>query len=464
MAFHNFIIIMGRNKRLYPTGKYRLMSNKASENKIVMLEYTYGNIACRLSMNLCVRKKDWNPKGNNNKGEFKQSYGISYKGLNRTLAMKVADMDEKIRRYVDEHPHCMNANVINNILHNKPTNRQDQGKDFVAFVIDRLTNEYHRHKIGISVLDNVKCNMNSFTKYLAETGKGTYKQDAIYLGDISEYIVNGYIDWRIQKGNSEATINHSLTPIIKACQYASEIGLLSKNKVAHIKDCRFRQKLAIDETQCSIIDKYLTIEQLKELFKYASTCSYERRKEYIEMFFFSYCAGGLRLSDIATLRWDEVDFDNRLINKVIIKNRTSSCGTLQIPLNDYAYEILQRWRDRRQGRKFVFDLVKDDIELSDEVQLKKARMTADKCINQSLNKVGKELGLPFCLSFHAARHSFAVAALNNPKTENRMDPTIISRLLGHSSIDVTMKVYAKHLPNTLNSEIKKLPTNFLYDA
>lgn len=436
------------------------MTNKSSGKKIVMLEYTSGCTACRLSMNLQVDENDWSAKGNNGRGELKSTYGISYKKINQSLAKKVAVIDDKLRRYVDEHPRCMNAKVINSILHDEPINRPDQGKDFVEYVIDRLDNEYKRNKIGISVLENGKCNMKNFTKFLEETGRGTYKPNAIYLGEISEDIVNEYIEWRVKKGNSDATINHSLTPIIKACQHAFETGLISGHIVSQIKDCQFRQKMPIDGTQCKA-DKYLTTEQLKALVHYASKCPFERRKQHIEMFIFSYCACGLRLSDVATLRWAEVDFKNHCINKVIIKTRTSSKSSLNIPLDNYAYDILKRWKLKRPDTRFVFDLINEDIDLNDEVQLKKARMTADKCINQSLKKAGDEIGLSFGLSFHSARHSFAVAALNNPKTEDRIDPSIISRLLGHSSLSVTTQVYAKHLPSTLTEEIRKLPTGFL---
>ena len=53
--------------------------------------------------------------------------------------------------------------------------------------------------------------------------------------------------------------------------------------------------------------------------------------------------------------------------------------------------------------------------------------------------------------FHLARHSFAVFALNKG-----LSMSVVSRLLGHSSTDVTEKVYAKFLPETLSAEVAKL--------
>ena len=58
--------------------------------------------------------------------------------------------------------------------------------------------------------------------------------------------------------------------------------------------------------------------------------------------------------------------------------------------------------------------------------------------------------------FHVARHSFAVCALNDG-----VNMSVVSRLLGHSTTDVTEKVYAKYLPTTLHDEVEKLHYDFL---
>ena len=66
-----------------------------------------------------------------------------------------------------------------------------------------------------------------------------------------------------------------------------------------------------------------------------------------------------------------------------------------------------------------------------------------------VNEVGNKMGLPFHLTMHVARHTFAVMALNRGVTIH-----MISRLLGHSSIITTEKVYAEFLPDTVTEEVK----------
>lgn len=61
------------------------------------------------------------------------------------------------------------------------------------------------------------------------------------------------------------------------------------------------------------------------------------------------------------------------------------------------------------------------------------------------------LGYLSVFSMHAARHSFAVFALNKG-----LSMSVVSRLLGHGSTDVTEKVYARFLPETLSAEVARL--------
>ncbi len=65
--------------------------------------------------------------------------------------------------------------------------------------------------------------MNIFQTFLRATKQGTYLPDAIYVGDMTPELLDN-IAWRREiKLNSDATINHALTPIFKSCAYASEM-------------------------------------------------------------------------------------------------------------------------------------------------------------------------------------------------------------------------------------------------
>ena len=434
---------MGRPKRLYPLGKYRLRTPKTidkSKTYPIELEYTWNRQVLRKSANIFVKAADWNQNGNQGRGEIRSSYGNEYKRLNKVLMERVDTMDAQLAEYNVKHPNQITAEVIAGFLSHKPLTRKDQGKDFAEFVLERLESEYSRHKIGRSRYKNGICCMNVFTTFLRATNQGTYEKDKIYVGDITPELIDGYITWRRDiRQNGDETINHSLTPILKACSYAAELGMIEQSVNARIQDMMIVTKPSLSDEESEFDGKALTKEQMDALLEYYKNCKEPRRKEFMEMFFFAFHACGLRIVDVMTLQWGHINFEKKELRKIMIKTSKRHV----IPLTEPALKILRKWQEKRVGCRYVFDLVNDNLDLNDEEALYKARINATKCIGQSLAVVGEQLEFPFSLSMHVARHSFAVMALNKG-----LSMSVVSRLLGHGSTDITEKVYAQCLSCT----------------
>lgn len=432
-------------------GKYRLRTPKTidkSKTYPIELEYTWNRQVLRKSANIFVKAADWNQNGNQGRGEIRSSYGNEYKRLNKVLMERVDTMDAQLAEYNVKHPNQITAEVIAGFLSHKPLTRKDQGKDFADFVLERLESEYSRHKIGRSRYKNGICCMNVFTTFLRATNQGTYEKDKIYVGDITPELIDGYITWRRDiRQNGDETINHSLTPILKACSYAAELGMIEQSVNARIQDMMIVTKPSLSDEESEFDGKALTKEQMDALLEYYKNCKEPRRKEFMEMFFFAFHACGLRIVDVMTLQWGHINFEKKELRKIMIKTSKRHV----IPLTEPALKILRKWQEKRVGCRYVFDLVNDNLDLNDEEALYKARINATKCIGQSLAVVGEQLEFPFSLSMHVARHTFAVMALNKG-----LSMSVVSRLLGHGSTDITEKVYAHFLPETLSAEMDKL--------
>lgn len=380
---------MGRPKRLYPLGKYRLRTPKESDkNKAypIELEYTWNRQIIRKTTNVFVKETDWNQNGNQGRGEIRVSYGSEYKRLNQLLLARVDRIDSMLAEYNEKHPNQITADIISGFLADKPLTRPDQGKDFVEFTLERLYSEYSRNKIGRSRYENGKSGMNIFQTFLRSTKQGTYRADSIYVGDITPELLDAYILWRREiKQNSDATINHSLTPILKACAYACEMGMLEPSVNARIQDMRIITKVSLSEEESEFDGKSLNKEQLLALLEYYKTCPEPRRREFLEIFFFAFHACGLRVVDVMTLQWGHINFEKKELRKIMIKTNKRHV----IPLTEQAISILRQWQEKREGCKYVFNLVKEELDLDDAEALYKARNNATKCINQSLVVVGE---------------------------------------------------------------------------
>lgn len=77
------------------------------------------------------------------------------------------------------------------------------------------------------------------------------------------------------------------------------------------------------------------------------------------MWLFSFHACGLRMVDMMTLRWKDIDFAKKEIRKVQVKTRNRNT----IPLTEPAMRILRKWRGR--NKVFVFDLLSENFDLND---------------------------------------------------------------------------------------------------
>lgn len=450
---------MGRQKRAYPLGKYRLRAPKtADKDKAypIELEYSWNRQIFRKATNIFARIADWNENGNMGRGELRASYGPEYKAKNGLLLHKVETTDNLFAQYNEQHPGEISAEVVRDILDCKPITRKDEGTDFVDYVLERLSGDRSRNQIGKSRYENGRSCMRIFQEFLLSTGKGTYKPDSIYLGELTPTILQAYIDWRRNvKRNADETINHALTPIIKTIEYAAKMGKVDEKVAALIGEMRVIVKRSANETDGEEVfdGKSLTKDQLAQIVDYYNNCNHERRRDYIEMFLFAFHACGLRIVDVLTLQWAHINFEKKELRKVMVKTR----GRLTIPLSDPALAILKKWREKIGDKKYVFDLVKDEnLDLDNQDALYSERTNATKCINQSLLVIGEELKCAFPLTMHVARHTFAVLALNDG-----MSMSVVSRLLGHSTTDVTEKIYARFLPQTLSNEVERLGYSFV---
>lgn len=444
---------MGRQPRQFPIGKYVIeikgMKDNPSTKHSISLQYSWGGSIIRKTSGIRCTTKDWNSAT----GELRASYGREYQHNNEFLRQRKAKYDNLIKDYVSTSSSPLTKDVIKDILNDKPITRLDKGRDFVEFATERLESEYKRNKIGHSRYKNGLSSLSMFREFLASTGNGTYKQDSIYLSELTPELIDKLIDWRRRiKHNEDATINHALTPILKAAEAAYKLGLIKPEMNAALQGMRIEEAKKIDDGETTFDGKYLTTEQLTALVKAYDETKEVRRKEYLEIFLFAFHACGMRVVDIITLQWSHINFDKKEIKKIQVK--TGKRNT--IPLTDATVKILEKWKSKELKNRFVFGLLNDDFDLSDADALYRRRNSITQSINQSLIPVGEKLGLNFTLTMHVARHTFAVLALNSGSTMS-----VVSRLLGHTSTDVTERVYAQFLPETLMDELYRLNFNYI---
>lgn len=156
--------------------------------------------------------------------------------------------------------------------------------------------------------------------------------------------------------------------------------------------------------------EFLTQEELKVL---AAT---DGNPRITQPFLFS-CFCGLRLSDMATLKWGELHQSSNqwFIEKRLLKTQQ----LIYLPISNEALRFLPP-RYQKSDDDFIFDLQLDDG-------------FASKYIARWVRKAG----IKKHITFHCARHTFATLMLTLG-----VDLYTTSKLLGHNNIKTT-QIYAK---------------------
>lgn len=421
---------MGRVARKYPTGGFFLRTPaKVDEDKLypVYLYYFCDGKKLRQSTSVLALAKDWNQKANHGIGELRASYGPDYRKKNLQLQKMLRKIDGSIFDYVE-----MNGEISPDIIQgficgdDRPL-RADKGRNFVAYALELLEKQYMRRKIRISTYKNSVSILNQFKNFLSDKECG--QKGELFVGNITEDIVRDFLSWGLERGRKTDTVEKYLETISKICREASNNGLLCKASAQAIADIVIEENLN-DSLARSI--KYLTTVEIGKLVNIDRSIISNKQVDVLEMFKFSYLSCGPRISDIITLRWCDIDFEKKELCKIQVKTR----GRNIIPLTDEALKILEEWKGRHNV--FVFGLLSDNFDLKDEVMLRTRRNSITSTINKQLENISKKAQLSKKVTFHMARHSWAVSAL-----EQGMSISMISSLLGHTSTAITEKVYAE---------------------
>ena len=117
-------------------------------------------------------------------------------------------------------------------------------------------------------------------------------------------------------------------------------------------------------------------------------------------------------------------------------------------MTDATYEILCRMKKKRAERSVSLQY-KDYVFVGREGTPLKTY-----AYNKCLVRIGKKIGVDK-LTMHALRHTFATRCI-----ENGIKPKVLQKLLGHSSIAMTMDLYVHVTDDERKSEMMKfnIPT------
>ena len=419
----------------------------------VCIYYSVKKVPIKKSMGIFIRPELWlGDDGDTSKYILEGEEGHPKAPIyNKVLSRKKDKIEQILEELESDRNFVMTVPMMRSIMNGKYKAEVEAQKGKVPFIDEVLNynhNMYLKGKIGYSVWFNIQNQMSLFRKFLQQEKKlETSQKKILYCCQVTVEIIEEYIKWRKERGNGNQTINKSLTPIFKTVKKLMQKGWIKREIGEEILDLYLpvQSKSLSNPTEGDI--DYLTFEQVKMLIELTEQSKYPRTKELMDMFLFSLHCGGMRFSDVCTLRWMEINIEERLIKHMQVKNHTKRPIVLNLPISGDCMKILQRWVGKFDN--FVYGQLPDEFDLDNIERLKHYLNSKNKTINQSLQCLGEKMKLPFRLHFHTARHTFACWAINRG-----VDLKTISYLMGHSTSSVTEKVYAKLFPDTVAETVR----------
>jgi integrase len=295
-----------------------------------------------------------------------------------------------------------------------------------------LANLFKEEYLGIKTLPKILFR-DFLTEYLryckAKKRPSTYSRDLSikrnleksfgnkYLTEISTREIEVYLERRMAKV-SPASCNRELAFLKHLFRKAVDWGYLEVNPASRIRFFK--------EPPGRV--RYLSDEERERLLNALSTAP-----PYLQVIVKLAMWTGMRLGEILSLRWRQIDFKNRLIHIENSKTHTRR----SIPMTDEAYEAL----------KFAYTKLPRRLD-EDWVFINLETMTRLKSIKRSWKTLLKRAGIEN-FRFHDLRHDFASRLVMAGA-----DLRTVQEVLGHRTLTMVMRyshLSPKHLKKVFSS-------------
>ena len=263
-----------------------------------------------------------------------------------------------------------------------------------------------------------------------------------------------YADGRLngKGGLAPKTVENIHLVLSSGINYALNEGLIIKNPLLTVKLRREGKK-------------EIEVFSREEQQKIIAECPNHYYGMAIKFDFFT----GLRAGELLGLTWDCVNFDRNTvrINKQVQRNKNFGRNAATKTILGFVYNTKTKTSNRVVS---VLPAIMNELaqyKIQQDITKKKLGQDYYNKLNlvfprqdgyftdtgtflDAFSRIQRKLEIPH-RSVHAIRHTFATRAL-----ESGILPIVVSRLLGHASIQITMDIYRHVVPDFAEQEMAKM--------
>jgi integrase len=285
-----------------------------------------------------------------------------------------------------------------------------------------------------SIKPNVE--LTTYISYEAQLKKiCAYFGDEIKLQDISAQNIQNFYTYAISEcGVSANTVGHYHANINKALQHAVRMKVIPENPAKNVEKPRIQK----------FVSTFYTVDEINALLAAAKGLSVELAIILASFY-------GLRRSEVAGLKWDAIDFNNKTITikhtvvsvsldgkyVLVAKDRAKTKSSLRsLPLVASFEKYLLRLREQQnENRRLCGECYNSDYSGYIYVD-KMGNLINPRTISANFRALLRRNNLKK-IRYHELRHSCASVLLANGVTMKE-----IQDWLGHSNFSTTANTYA----------------------
>jgi integrase/recombinase XerC len=261
--------------------------------------------------------------------------------------------------------------------------------------------DYLRNERGLSPRT-----LTAYARDLARFTEEMRRQDLPDPAQVSEHHVRAFAARLHRRGLGARSIQRTLSALRSYYRWLMKESLAPHNPARAVKAPRASKKLP----------RTLDTDAVSRLLDFPEDNALATRDKAIMEVFYS---SGLRLSELAALRWDQIDTASGLVTVTGKGNRTR-----MVPLGRMAAAALARW-NRVRGNYAGFDVPRVFVS-------RLGKPISVRTIQERIRYWARRQGLPQEVHPHLLRHSFASHLL-----ESSGDLRAVQELLGHADISTT---------------------------
>jgi integrase len=379
---------------------------------------------------LMATEEDWDIKENLFKTKYRRAEDVMkaeiHRQNNELLKKKLNDTESLIKDLILEDNVFSSEQVKQEIVKAKNT-----GKQSLFTYIDLIVEE--KKKIGS--LGTAKCYYdlkNSLRTFIEKEGRTD-----LAFRDMNMAFLKKYEAYFKSRGTTDNGISFYMRTLRAVFNRAIAEGVCKKDlypfnsyKISHLSTKTIKR--AITKADIELIRNFE-----------CETGSQLHRSKNI--FLFSYYNRGINFSDIAMLKWENIN-ENRLIY-----TRLKTGKFYNMHLLDPALDILSFYRNAtyRGDISYIFPILDEHRHNTPgSIQNRVHKVLGQ--TNKDLKFIGKQLSIATPLTTYVARHSYATVL-----KRSGVSTSVISEAMGHDS-ERTTQIYLDSFENDVLDEASKL--------